>query len=1021
MTNDSPDATYDAEYFSSHCGLPYQRGGHGWEQFFGGIADRLVAELDPSSVLDAGCAIGFLVEALRERGVDATGIDVSEYAISDAPDELKPYLQVASVADELSRRYDLITCIEVLEHLDAEQGEEAIANFARHTDVVLFSSSPDDHEEPTHVNVQPPGYWASLFARHGFFRDFGFDASFVTPQAMLMRRTPPSEFAKAVETALAKSALELLRAERDTARAVAVQERQLRLDLERERLELRGELVMARAEAAEFRTWQKRGGWRIYVALFALRVRVAPAGGLGDRLLRKVLGATAGLLEASAGLRRLHVRATPSSLKAVLYLSGCPGDAFRYRAEHQVQELDLAGATADSALIGEFDTRSALDGYAAIVLHRVPWDRLIEGLVSHAERCGIPVLFDTDDLVFEPDAAPYVAALVDMDMNERALFLNGLARYRRTLSAVSAATVSTESLAEAAAGIVGRVAIAPNAVSDEMVRGADVARFSRRTPDATRLAIAYFSGTATHNRDFLEAADAVLWALATYPSLRFIAVGHLALDSRFDSFGKRVERIPLQPWRDLPQILAGVDVNLAPLEPDNPFTEAKSCLKYLEAGLLSVPTIASPRRDFARVMRHGENGLFADTAEAWKAALATLLDSAEIRQRIGMRAHEDVIAHHTTRARARPLHRTLAELCPTPDAPLTVNWILRAPIAQRGGGYRTIFRIADGLARRGHRSRVYVEPIAHLAGKSETEIRAFVESSFGPLATEVIVGHNAIARADISLATNWPTAHTVARHRTSLFKAYFIQDYEPHFYDAANPLRSAAEATYDLPLRHVTYGAQLALQMQSRTGLPADSLDFALEPEFQLTTLPEERPEPVKVLFLARPDQPRRGFDIGLKALQLLHERVPAVEISLYGSPDAELPATSFPFTNRGVLSPSELAEALNECHVFLSFSLTNISHAPYEAMACGCAVIETDLPHVRAMLAPDSALLATPEANDVAVALERLVNDRATRLEYAHRGIEAVAGMSWDRSIDRIEEILRSLAFLRLPKEPRL
>jgi len=68
-------------------------------------------------VLDAGCAIGFLVEALRERGVDARGFDISEYAISQVPEHLQPYCTLGSITDEIDGRYDLITCIEVLEHL----------------------------------------------------------------------------------------------------------------------------------------------------------------------------------------------------------------------------------------------------------------------------------------------------------------------------------------------------------------------------------------------------------------------------------------------------------------------------------------------------------------------------------------------------------------------------------------------------------------------------------------------------------------------------------------------------------------------------------------------------------------------------------------------------------------------------------------------------------------------------------------------------------------------------------------
>ena len=83
---------------------------------------------------------------------------------------------------------DVIVCIEVVEHMPAPEAEAAIANFCRHAGDVLFSSSPLDYGETTHVNVRPPEYWAEQFARHGFIRDVDFDASFITPWAVRFRR-----------------------------------------------------------------------------------------------------------------------------------------------------------------------------------------------------------------------------------------------------------------------------------------------------------------------------------------------------------------------------------------------------------------------------------------------------------------------------------------------------------------------------------------------------------------------------------------------------------------------------------------------------------------------------------------------------------------------------------------------------------------------------------------------------------------------------------------------------------------
>ena len=175
--------SFDAWYYAHSCGRPYQRDDH-WLGFFRQIADRIVADLHPRRVLDAGCALGMLVEALRERGVEAFGVDVSAFAIAHVHDSIRPYCWEGSVTGDLKGEYDLIVSIEVLEHMTAEDGRLAIARLCQHTRDILFSSSPFDYREPTHCNVQPPEYWAEQFARDGFYRDLDFDASFITSWAV---------------------------------------------------------------------------------------------------------------------------------------------------------------------------------------------------------------------------------------------------------------------------------------------------------------------------------------------------------------------------------------------------------------------------------------------------------------------------------------------------------------------------------------------------------------------------------------------------------------------------------------------------------------------------------------------------------------------------------------------------------------------------------------------------------------------------------------------------------------------
>ena len=189
MSEPTPDhGPYDAYYYAHDCGRPYQRDDL-WLGFFGEIADQIVRQIGPGSVLDAGCAMGFLVESLRDRGVDAFGIDISPYAIERVRPDIRPFCRVASITEPLDRRYDLIVCIEVFEHLSPAEAEAAVANLCGHTDDVLFSSTPEDLKEVTHVNVRPPEHWAEMFARHGFYRDVDLDGGFITPWAARFRRS----------------------------------------------------------------------------------------------------------------------------------------------------------------------------------------------------------------------------------------------------------------------------------------------------------------------------------------------------------------------------------------------------------------------------------------------------------------------------------------------------------------------------------------------------------------------------------------------------------------------------------------------------------------------------------------------------------------------------------------------------------------------------------------------------------------------------------------------------------------
>ncbi|MBW3590228.1 MAG: class I SAM-dependent methyltransferase [Actinobacteria bacterium] len=164
-----------------------------WLSFFGRIADYIAADIKPSTVMDVGCGFGVLVKALRDRGIEAFGIDVSEYAVSQVDSEIREYCQLGSITDPLPQGYDLIVCIEVVEHLSPKEALEAVENMCRNTEDLIFSSTSEDFREPTHLNVRPMEYWAELFARKGFYRDLDFDETVIGPHAMRFQKIEVSK------------------------------------------------------------------------------------------------------------------------------------------------------------------------------------------------------------------------------------------------------------------------------------------------------------------------------------------------------------------------------------------------------------------------------------------------------------------------------------------------------------------------------------------------------------------------------------------------------------------------------------------------------------------------------------------------------------------------------------------------------------------------------------------------------------------------------------------------------------
>lgn len=174
---------YNKNYYSDGYPVDYHDKVF-WEPLFKNLAQRIFEDLRPERVLDVGCAFGYIVEYLHDLGVEAWGIDVSEYAISCARQDIKPYLRVASAFEplpaDMPQSYDLVLNIEVLEHIYEEDSLKALARLCTYGDRIFFSSSADAIYDPTHFNVQQPEYWAEKFAEQGFYKNLQYNTDYIS-------------------------------------------------------------------------------------------------------------------------------------------------------------------------------------------------------------------------------------------------------------------------------------------------------------------------------------------------------------------------------------------------------------------------------------------------------------------------------------------------------------------------------------------------------------------------------------------------------------------------------------------------------------------------------------------------------------------------------------------------------------------------------------------------------------------------------------------------------------------------
>ncbi len=128
----------------------------------------------PKSVLDVGCGTGTWLKSFYDRGVkDINGIDGPYVELNKLVIPVEKFISKdLNRPFELNRRFDLIICLEVAEHLIEESADALVDSLIRHGDTIVFSAAVPGQGGQNHINEQWPNYWKEKFNKRGFyFRD----------------------------------------------------------------------------------------------------------------------------------------------------------------------------------------------------------------------------------------------------------------------------------------------------------------------------------------------------------------------------------------------------------------------------------------------------------------------------------------------------------------------------------------------------------------------------------------------------------------------------------------------------------------------------------------------------------------------------------------------------------------------------------------------------------------------------------------------------------------------------------
>lgn len=331
-----------------------------------------------------------------------------------------------------------------------------------------------------------------------------------------------------------------------------------------------------------------------------------------------------------------------------------------------------------------------------------------------------------------------------------------------------------------------------------------------------------------------------------------------------------------------------------------------------------------------------------------------------------------------------------------------VLWLI-PDFGEGSGGHLNIFRFFRGLERLGLRAAVVI-----VGGHSHADhaaAKAKIERFFGSIQGGVYFDGDVLPRARKLVATSWVTAY-FARHYQldEVEKFYFVQDYEPWFY-AAGFDADAAARTYEFGFKAICAGSWLPQIIQERHGVRALGY-FGFSFDHDIYRPINKRDGIKRVFFYARPPTARRGFELGMLALDIVGRLRPDVHF-IFAGWDVSNYQFDHTHLNAGIVATSELPDLYSQCDVALIISFSNMSLLPYEVMACNCAVVTNDDACAKWGLNERVATIAESSPEVLAAEICRLLDDESLRMEKVRAAREFVVETDWNREVRNVHGLL--------------